>query len=64
MLKGFKTGPAWDFLWGRVEVTKGAAELSTGFESDMRRVEVTDCGGCCRLTGICESVKKGEQGLM
>lgn len=64
MLKGFKTGPAWDFLGGRVKVTKGAAELSAGFESDMRQVEVTGCGGCCRLTGIYETVKNYEQGLL
>ena len=25
MLKGFKTMPAWEFLYGRVEATKGAA---------------------------------------
>lgn len=38
--------------------------LKAGFESGMRRVEVTDCGSCCRLAGICEGLIKWEQGLL
>lgn len=30
----------------------------------MRRVEVTDCGSCCRLAGICERMRNLEQGLL
>lgn len=39
-------------------------ELKTEFESGMRRVEVTDCGSCCRLAGICERMRNLEQGLL
>lgn len=39
-------------------------ELKTEVESGMRRVEATDCGSCCRLAGICKSMRNLEQGLV